>query len=285
MSVTNRTCNVITWNLHSMYSFAIQRITWKHVLKYFSRAAKRGGFQTGGFPDLDLSFLFCPFLSFLGLSRFSGIFPIYGMVRRFSRVVLFLFLGLWRAPTRNSPERVRDTIWPFPKKVGNNRVWKHPGLASLKFLCKSHIGYMRNVFGVLFVMLSGWSADLYLASFLGANLATRNKNRTQPQLFGIVYWEVWSRVVFAISCTSARHPNVTKVVRGLLRTDPPDPTLRIRFALPSSGVHLASIQHWLDIDFLIWPHFDAKLNPEEGRAKRTWGWGAGGLCLINLSQY
>ena len=34
-------------------------------------------FQTGGFPDLDLSFLFCPFLSFLGLSPdFSGIFPI-----------------------------------------------------------------------------------------------------------------------------------------------------------------------------------------------------------------
>ena len=29
-----------------------------------SKAAKRGGFQTGGLPDLDLSFLFCPFLSF-----------------------------------------------------------------------------------------------------------------------------------------------------------------------------------------------------------------------------
>ena len=79
----------------------------------------------GGFPDLDLSFLFCPFLSFLGLSRFFwdfpdllgdglGIFPI------------FLFLGLLRAPTRNSPERVRDTIWTFPEKVGNTRVWKPP---------------------------------------------------------------------------------------------------------------------------------------------------------------
>ena len=34
-----------------------------------------GGFQTGGFPDLDLSFLFCPSLSFLGLSRFFRDFP------------------------------------------------------------------------------------------------------------------------------------------------------------------------------------------------------------------
>ena len=49
-----------------------------------------------------------------------------GMVRGFSRFVPFLFLGLLRAPTRNSPERVRDTIWAFPEKSG-----KPPGLASL----------------------------------------------------------------------------------------------------------------------------------------------------------
>ena len=53
------------------------------------------------------------------------------MVRGFSRLVTFLFLGLLRAPTRNSPERVRDTI----KKVGNPPVWKPPGLASLKISC------------------------------------------------------------------------------------------------------------------------------------------------------
>ena len=45
------------------------------------------------------------------------------MVRGFSRFVLFLFLSLLRAPTRNSPERVRDTIWTVPEKSG-----KHPGL-------------------------------------------------------------------------------------------------------------------------------------------------------------
>ena len=74
-------------------------------------------------------FLFCPFLSFLGLSDFSGIFPnCSGMVQGFSRFVLFLFLGLLRAPPRNSPERVRDTIWTFPQKSG-----KPPGLETSRF--------------------------------------------------------------------------------------------------------------------------------------------------------
>ena len=38
---------------------------------WFSQGPLKGGFQTGGFPDLDLSFL----LSFLGLSRFFWDFP------------------------------------------------------------------------------------------------------------------------------------------------------------------------------------------------------------------
>ena len=85
-----------------------------------------GGFQTGGFPNLDLSFPFCPFWDF---PDFSGIFPICsGMVRGFSRFVLFLFLGLLRAPTRNIPKRVRDTIWTFPEKSG-----KDPGLETPRF--------------------------------------------------------------------------------------------------------------------------------------------------------
>ena len=50
------------------------------------------------------------------------------MVWGFSRFVPFRFLGLLRAPTRNSPERVRDTIWTFPKKSG-----KHPGLETPRF--------------------------------------------------------------------------------------------------------------------------------------------------------
>ena len=76
-----------------------------------------GGVSNGGV---------CPFWDF---PDFSGIFPICsGMVRGFSRFALFLFLGLLRAPTRNSPERVRDTIWTFPEKSG-----KHPGLETPRF--------------------------------------------------------------------------------------------------------------------------------------------------------
>ena len=90
-----------------------------------SRAAKRGGFPESRsglvLPFLSYFVLFCPFWDF---PDFSGIFPICsGMVRGFSRFVPFLFLGLFRARTRNSPERLRDTIWTFPEKSG-----KPPGL-------------------------------------------------------------------------------------------------------------------------------------------------------------
>ena len=60
-----------------------------------------GGFQTGGFPDLDLSFLFCLFCPFWDFPDFSGIFPICsGMVRGFSRFVPFLFL-VWSEKLQN----------------------------------------------------------------------------------------------------------------------------------------------------------------------------------------
>ena len=61
------------------------------------------------------------------------------MVRGFSRFVPFLFLGLLRAPTRNSPERVRDTIWTVPEKSG-----KHPGLETPRFSFSQQCG---EVFG------------------------------------------------------------------------------------------------------------------------------------------
>ena len=91
-----------------------------------------GGVSNGG---VSRSGLFCPsFVVLFGdFPDFSGIFPICsGLVRGFSRFVLFLFLGLLRAPTRNSPERVRDIIWTFPEKSGKHPGWKPPGLASLK---------------------------------------------------------------------------------------------------------------------------------------------------------
>ena len=102
------------------------------------RDSKKGR-QTGGVSNggVSRSGLVLPFLSFFVLlwdfPDFSGIFPTCsGMVRGFSRLVLFLFHGLLRAPTKNSPERVHDTIWTFPKEGGKHRgVWKPPGLASL----------------------------------------------------------------------------------------------------------------------------------------------------------
>ena len=93
----------------------------------FSRITRgwSGIFRIWTCPSLFLV-LFCPFSDF---PDFSGIFLICaGMVRGFSRFVLFLFLSLLRAPTRNSLERVRDTIWTFPEKSG-----KHPGLETPRF--------------------------------------------------------------------------------------------------------------------------------------------------------
>ena len=85
-----------------------------------------GGVSNGG---VSRSGLVLPFLSFWDFRDVSGIFPICsGMVRGFSRFVPFLFLGLFRAPTRNSPERVCDTIWTFSEKSG-----KRPGLETPRF--------------------------------------------------------------------------------------------------------------------------------------------------------
>ena len=106
-----------------------------------SRATKRGGFKRG-FPDLDSSFVFCPFSSlpdFSGISRFargwSGDFPI----RPFplSRPIK----STYEEQSRKGPRHNLDL---FPKKVGNTRVWKHPGLASLKYLPpNTEIGPLR----------------------------------------------------------------------------------------------------------------------------------------------
>ena len=111
---------------------------------YHSRAAKRGGgSKRGGFPiwtcpSVFVFFvLFCPFLSFF--PDFSRIFPICsGMVQEFSRFVLFLFLGLLRAPTRNSPKGSATQSGPFPEKSGKRPgLEPPPGLASLKPLTQN----------------------------------------------------------------------------------------------------------------------------------------------------
>ena len=87
-------------------------------LVHDSQGPLNGGVSNRGVSRSGRVLPFCPFWDF---PDFSGIFPICsGMVRGFSRFVPFLFLSLLRAPMRNSPERVRDTIWTFPEKSGGN---------------------------------------------------------------------------------------------------------------------------------------------------------------------
>ena len=93
-------------------------------LRFVVLSRSREGVQTGGASRSGLVVPFFLFFSFLVIfwdfPDLSGILPICpGIVQGFSRFVLFLFLDLFTAPTRNSPESVRDTIWNFPEKGGN----------------------------------------------------------------------------------------------------------------------------------------------------------------------
>ena len=70
-----------------------------------------GGVSNGGVSRSGLV------LSFLGLSRFFWDFPdLLGDGPGIFPICPFPLFSLLRAPTRNSPERVRDTIWTFPEK-------------------------------------------------------------------------------------------------------------------------------------------------------------------------
>ena len=84
----------------------------------------------GGLPDLDLSFLFCPFWDF---PDFSGIFPICsGMVPGIFPIRPFSLSQPIKSTHEGSvPKGSATQSGPFPRKVGNPPVWKHPGLASL----------------------------------------------------------------------------------------------------------------------------------------------------------
>ena len=129
--------------------------------------SKRGGFPIWTFPSFFV--LFGPFWDF---PDFFGIFPICsGMVRGFSsRFVPFLFLGLLRAPMRNSPKRVRDTIWTFPEKSG-----KPPGLQTPRCsfspskrgkVLKSCVGAFQGLLGGVVLSIVGKKLSDNKLSFL-----------------------------------------------------------------------------------------------------------------------
>ena len=93
--------------------------------------AFKGGVSNGG---VSRSGLVLPFLSFLGLSRFFWDFPICsGMVRGFPRFVTFLFLGLLRAPTRNSPKspyEEQSRKGPRHNLDLSRKKWETPGFGN-----------------------------------------------------------------------------------------------------------------------------------------------------------
>ena len=78
-----------------------------------------GSVTLGPSPLARPFFPFWDFPDFLGFSRFargwSGDYP-----------DLSLSIGLLRAPTRNSPERVHDTIWTFPEKKWETPRFRNP---------------------------------------------------------------------------------------------------------------------------------------------------------------
>ena len=96
-----------------------------------SQGPLNGGVSNGGVSrsGLVLPFLslFCPFWDFPRF--FCPFFPICpGMVRGFSLLVLFLFLGLLRAPYEEQSQKgPRNNLLTFPERpVGNPReeVWQ-----------------------------------------------------------------------------------------------------------------------------------------------------------------
>ena len=83
---------------------------------------------------------------------------------------VFLFLGLLRAPTRNSPERVRDTIWTFPEKSG-----KPPGLETPRFSFSQDYVGSTSVFRIslLRVITQGQTLAVWM---LAAKLPNADQN-------------------------------------------------------------------------------------------------------------
>ena len=124
------------------------------VAHHSSPRAWPWGFNPGGFPDLDLSFLYCPFLSLfvlfgtllILLGFFHGDFPDWSFASLswpISRLLLW-----WKAAARNSPERDSDTIRIFPQ-WGNPPVWKPPGPPPLKRLgqksCRTKVPWIFRI--------------------------------------------------------------------------------------------------------------------------------------------
>ena len=153
------------------------------------------------------------------------------MVRGFSRFVLFLFLGLLRAPTRNSPDRLRDTIWTFPEKSG-----KHPGLATprLSFSQSSSLKISYDLKTSIFV--SCWaSKDQALHS-------TRSPQRTRsPQSGRSSASSSGSSQDWKLHASRSELKRTQKGARQRVRES--ETTIKIKFAFVRGGGERKIVQN------------------------------------------
>ena len=96
------------------------------------------GFSNGGASDLDLSFLFCPFLPFLGRSRFFRDFPdLSGDSQGISPICRFPLSrpmnSAYEEQSRKGPRHNLDLSrkkWETPR-FGNPPVWLLPNCAQI----------------------------------------------------------------------------------------------------------------------------------------------------------
>ena len=88
-----------------------------------------GGVQTGGFPDLDLSFLFCPLLVLFG--TFPILWDFSDLLEDGPRIFQICPFPLSRpiksAYEEQSRKGPRHNLDLSRKKSGNPPVWKPPG--------------------------------------------------------------------------------------------------------------------------------------------------------------
>ena len=99
------------------------------IFRSLNQGPLNGGFSNGGVSRSGLVLPFCPFLSFLGLSRFFWDFPdLLGDGPGIFPICPFPLSWPIKSTYEEQPERVRDTIWTFPEKSG-----KPPGLETPRF--------------------------------------------------------------------------------------------------------------------------------------------------------
>ena len=132
--------------------------------------------QSSNFLEIlaSLFVIFCPFGNFPIFRDFPDLL---GDGPEIFPLGPFLFLGLLRAPMRNSPKRVRDTVWTFPDKSG-----KPPGLEPPRFsfsqfrLCQTQSRkYAINNFSInISGALGGWSGGSHQIISVTSGSANRS---------------------------------------------------------------------------------------------------------------